>query len=127
MLAKVLGFRRGLTSAISRRYACGTLLRSGFQPNSGVLAVYGNRVAITPTRSYRCDAHMNELPVPCLPWEPWYNDKQSKYNKILIAGILWWLFSFGMMLYTDSIFLNWGPPRQPGPPSDMVEECDDSV
>ncbi|KAH9640437.1 hypothetical protein HF086_018103, partial [Spodoptera exigua] len=36
----------------------------------------------------RCDAHMNELPVPCLPWEPWYSDKQSLYNKILLGGIL---------------------------------------
>lgn len=35
------------------------------------------------------------------------------------------LFSFGMMIYTDSIFLNWGPPKNPGPPSDMVEECED--
>ncbi|KAF9418074.1 hypothetical protein HW555_004982 [Spodoptera exigua] len=126
MLAKILGFRRGLTSAIRRGYPCGNLLRSGFHPNCGIPAVRVNPVTITPTRSYRCDAHMNELPVPCLPWEPWYSDKQSLYNKILLGGILWWLFSLGMMIYTDSIYLNWAPPKQPGPPSDMVEECDDS-
>ncbi|KAL4705965.1 hypothetical protein ACJJTC_019320 [Scirpophaga incertulas] len=72
-----------------------------------------------------CHAHMNELPVPCGPWEQWYKDKQSKYNKILFLGVAWWVFSFVMLLYTDSFYLNWGPPAQPGPPSDMVEECED--
>ncbi|XP_028174041.1 uncharacterized protein LOC135074217 [Ostrinia nubilalis] len=76
-------------------------------------------------RQDRCDAHMNELPIPCGPWDIWYKDKQSFYNKVLVAGALWWLFSFGMVLWTDSVYLNWGPPAQPGPPSDMVEECED--
>ncbi|XP_068631476.1 uncharacterized protein [Battus philenor] len=71
----------------------------------------------------RCDAHMNELPVPCLPWEPWYAQKQSWYTKLLAMAIAWWLFSFGMAIYTESLYLNWGPPKQPGPPSDMVDEC----
>ncbi|XP_031766065.1 uncharacterized protein LOC113515684 [Galleria mellonella] len=78
------------------------------------------------THPVRCDAHMNELPVPCGPWELWYKDRQSYYNKVLFAGVSWWLFSLFMVIYTESIFLNWGPPAQPGPPSDMVEECDDS-
>ncbi|CAG4916415.1 unnamed protein product [Colias eurytheme] len=69
---------------------------------------------------------MNELPVPCGPWDPWYKAKQSFYTKHLVAGIVWWLFSFGLALYTESIYLNFSPPAQPGPPSDMVEECDDS-
>ncbi|XP_047510606.1 uncharacterized protein LOC125053331 [Pieris napi] len=73
-----------------------------------------------------CYPHMNELPVPCGAWEPWYREKQAVYNKYLFAGIVWWLFSFGLAIYTESIYLNWGPPAQPGPPSDMVEECDDS-
>ncbi|RVE54136.1 hypothetical protein evm_001259 [Chilo suppressalis] len=77
------------------------------------------------SKTMHCDAHMNELPIPCGPWDPWYKDKQSYYNKVLVFGALWWFFSFSMMIYTDSIFLNWGPPAQPGPPSDMVEDCED--
>ncbi|KAG6441443.1 hypothetical protein O3G_MSEX001870 [Manduca sexta] len=73
----------------------------------------------------RCDAHMNELPVPCGPWDIWYSDKQSYYNKVLAIGTFWFLFSLGMMIYTDSLFLNFGPPAQPAPPSDMIEECED--
>ncbi|XP_028027312.1 uncharacterized protein LOC114240824 [Bombyx mandarina] len=73
----------------------------------------------------RCDAHMNELPVPCGPWEPWYKDMQSYYNKVLVIGVAWFAFSFGMMIYTESLYLNFSPPAQPGPPSDMVEECED--
>ncbi|CAK1546201.1 unnamed protein product [Leptosia nina] len=73
-----------------------------------------------------CHPHMNELPVPCGAWDPWYNNKQAFYNKHLYAGLAWWIFSFGMMIYTESIYLNWSPPAQPGPPSDMVEECDDT-
>ncbi|XP_038223233.1 uncharacterized protein LOC119840617 [Zerene cesonia] len=72
------------------------------------------------------NAYMNELPVPCGPWDPWYKAKQSFYTKHLVAGIVWWLLSLGLALYTESIYLNFSPPAQPGPPSDMVEECDDS-
>ncbi|KOB72325.1 hypothetical protein OBRU01_12357, partial [Operophtera brumata] len=56
---------------------------------------------------------MNELPVPCGPWDIFYKDKQSFYNKVLAFGIV-------------CMDLNFYPPAQPGPPSDMVEECDDS-
>ncbi|XP_045765657.1 uncharacterized protein LOC123867597 [Maniola jurtina] len=73
-----------------------------------------------------CQPHMNELPVPCGPWDPWYRKKQSFYMKHFAFGLAWWLFSFFMAIYTDSIYLNWSPPRFPAPPSDMVEECDDS-
>ncbi|XP_072939786.1 uncharacterized protein [Epargyreus clarus] len=78
------------------------------------------------SRPGHCDAHMNELPVPCKPWEPWYSDKQSFYNKHFALGLIWCLFSAIMAIYTDSIYLNWGPPAQPSAPSDMVEECDDT-
>ncbi|CAB3239410.1 unnamed protein product [Arctia plantaginis] len=95
-----------------------------------ILSLRKNIISIITQRHYgkppRCDAHMNELPVPCGPWEPWYTAKQNLYNKFLVVGILWWLFSLGMVIYTDSLFFNWGPPLNPGPPSDMVEECDDS-
>ncbi|XP_021186768.2 uncharacterized protein LOC110373751 [Helicoverpa armigera] len=129
MIAKILGLRRGLVSIINRRYPSGKLLTSRHNYAAGLLnpAKYGSTSPlVTSVRTYRCDAHMNELPVPCVPWEPWYSDKQSFYNKVLVLGILWWIFSLGMMLYTDSIYLNWGPPLQPGPPSEEVEECDDS-
>uniref|UniRef100_A0A2A4K365 Deltamethrin resistance protein prag01 domain-containing protein n=1 Tax=Heliothis virescens TaxID=7102 RepID=A0A2A4K365_HELVI len=127
MITKILGFRRGLVSAISRRYPHGKLLTQNSYARLLNPATLGaTSPLVTSARSFRCDAHMNELPVPCVPWEPWYSDKQSFYNKVLVAGILWWLFSLGMMLYTDSIYLNWGPPLQPGPPSDEVEECDDT-
>ncbi|XP_026737311.1 uncharacterized protein LOC113500650 [Trichoplusia ni] len=100
MITKITGFRYNIPIIIARRHI-------GKPP--------------------RCDAHMNELPVPCGPWEPWYSDKQSRYNKLLVGGVLWFVFSLGMMIYTDSIYLNWAPPAQPGPPSDMVEECEDDV
>ncbi|XP_063377403.1 uncharacterized protein LOC134664601 [Cydia fagiglandana] len=84
---------------------------------------------LTPVRTYKvrdvCDAHMNELPIPCGPWKPWYDAKQNFYNKIFVGGILWFLISFAVMILTDSIFLNWGPPPNPGPPSDMVQDCED--
>ncbi|XP_047984390.1 uncharacterized protein LOC125224915 [Leguminivora glycinivorella] len=84
---------------------------------------------LTPVRTYKikqpCDAHMNELPIPCGPWQPWYDAKQSFYNKILIGGVLWFLFSFAMMIMTDSIYLHFAPPSHPGPPSDMVQDCED--
>ncbi|KAJ0178704.1 hypothetical protein K1T71_005479 [Dendrolimus kikuchii] len=96
-----------------------------------IVAFRRNIINVIQARKYaspahRCDAHMNELPVPCGPWGPWYKEKQSLYTKILVFGTLWWLFSFGMMIYTGSIDLNFFPPAQPGPPSDMVEECDDT-
>ncbi|XP_049870273.1 uncharacterized protein LOC126369735 [Pectinophora gossypiella] len=73
----------------------------------------------------RCDAHMNELPIPCGPWDIYYKDQQAWYNKCLAVGAIWWLFSLFMMIWSGSFYLNWGPPAQPGPPSDMVEECED--
>ncbi|KAJ8733320.1 hypothetical protein PYW08_001618 [Mythimna loreyi] len=114
-----------LASVAHRRYPHGKLLKSIYSPNDNPVAS-GGQVLVTPVRyAHRCDAHMNELPVPCASWEPWYSDKQSVYNKVLFGGIVWFLFSLGMMIWTDSIFLNWGPPKNPGPPSDMVEECED--
>ncbi|CAK1604558.1 unnamed protein product [Parnassius mnemosyne] len=95
-----------------------------------ILSIRQRLVALFFARKYtskpvRCEPHMNELPVPCIPWEPWYTNKQKMYTRHLMFGIFWWLFSLGMALYTDSIYLNWGPPKQPGPPSDMVEECEE--
>ncbi|KPJ05621.1 Forkhead box protein O [Papilio xuthus] len=110
------------------------LLRAGATPEELGLNL-ATRDSITPMNAPICalmretaadmrrDAHMNELPVPCIPWEPWYTEKQRWYTRFLALSIAWWLFSFGMAIYTDSIYLNWGPPGQPGPPSDMVEEC----
>ncbi|XP_047528782.1 uncharacterized protein LOC113401318 [Vanessa tameamea] len=85
--------------------------------------LHSRKLANKPTR---CQPHMNELPVPCGPWDPWYRQKQSFYMKHFLGGLAWWLFSFGMAIYTDSIYLNWGPPDFPSPPSDMVEECEDA-
>ncbi|XP_063360778.1 uncharacterized protein LOC134649878 [Cydia amplana] len=86
---------------------------------------------LTPARTYKvhqvCDAHMNELPIPCGPWKPWYDAKQNFYNKIFVGGVLWFLFSFAVMILTDSIWLNFSPPAYPGPPSDKVEDCEDEV
>ncbi|XP_013138837.1 PREDICTED: uncharacterized protein LOC106103601 isoform X1 [Papilio polytes] len=97
MRSKILSLQKQFTSVFRRKYCNGVEMRR--------------------------DAHMNELPVPCLPWQPWYTARQNWYNRFLAMSIAWWLFSFGMALYTDSIYLNWGPPGQPGPPSDMVDEC----
>ncbi|XP_060803521.1 uncharacterized protein LOC106138292 [Amyelois transitella] len=72
-----------------------------------------------------CDAHMNELPIPCGDFETFYADRQSFYNKILVGGALWFAFSLVMMVYTGSIYLNFFPPAQPGPPSDMITDADD--
>ncbi|CAG9136887.1 unnamed protein product [Plutella xylostella] len=72
-----------------------------------------------------CDAHMNELPIPCGPWEEYYSERQSFYNKWLAVGVIWWLFSLGMVVYTDSVFLNWSPPSHPAAPSNMADECED--
>ncbi|KAI8424294.1 hypothetical protein MSG28_002844 [Choristoneura fumiferana] len=83
-----------------------------------------------PVRTFkgeqRCDAHMNELPIPCGPWEPWYKDKQSFYGKILLFGVSWFILAVVTAISTESINLLWGPPCQPGPPSDMEEECTDA-
>ncbi|KAJ8727542.1 hypothetical protein PYW07_001661 [Mythimna separata] len=127
MLSKVISLRGVLASVVHRKYPHGKLLKPIYSIPYDKPATIGGQVVVTPVRytSHRCDAHMNELPVPCAPWEPWYSDKQSFYNKVLLGGILWFLFSLGMMIWTDSIFLNWGPPKNPSPPSDMVEECED--
>ncbi|XP_014370505.1 uncharacterized protein LOC106720358 [Papilio machaon] len=98
MRSKILSFQRQFIGVFSKRKYCNSV-------------------------DMRRDAHMNELPVPCIPWEPWYTEKQRWYTRFLTLSIAWWLFSFGMAIYTDSIYLNWGPPGQPGPPSDMVDEC----
>nr|XP_053609652.1 uncharacterized protein LOC128674783 [Plodia interpunctella] len=72
------------------------------------------------SKSDFCDAHMNELPIPCGDFDLYYSDCQSFYNKVFVGGILWFVFSFGFMVYSGSFFLNIRPPSQPGPPSDMV-------
>ncbi|VVC89294.1 unnamed protein product [Leptidea sinapis] len=41
-----------------------------------------------------CYPHMNELPVPCGPWNEYYNERQRYYNLHLFAGITWFFFSF---------------------------------
>ncbi|XP_026322417.1 uncharacterized protein LOC113232010 isoform X2 [Hyposmocoma kahamanoa] len=79
------------------------------------------------TRKYadQCDAHMNELPIPCGPWDIYYKDRQAFYNKILAGGAIWWTISLILMVWSGSFYLNWAPPLNPGPPSDMVDECQD--
>lgn len=68
---------------------------------------------------------MNELPVPCGPWDPWYKEQQNFFKKHLFIGLAWWLFSLGMAIYTNAFqFEYWGPPAQPSAPSDMVEKCE---
>ncbi|KAJ2951964.1 hypothetical protein O0L34_g4225 [Tuta absoluta] len=96
------------------------------------LFAFSQPASIIYTRKYsskpapvRWDAHMNELPIPCGPWDTYYRERQSYYNKVLIAGAIWWLLSCIMMVSTGSFFLNWGPPLHPAPPSDMIEECSD--
>ncbi|GBP63377.1 hypothetical protein EVAR_56488_1 [Eumeta japonica] len=70
----------------------------------------------------QCYPHMNELPVPWCPWQPWYEERQRYYGSVLIAGFLWWCFSFGMVQYTGGIFLNWHLPEMP-PRGPKTEPC----
>lgn len=39
----------------------------------------------------KCQPHMNDLPVPCGPWDPWYRQKQSFYMKHLLFGLAWYV------------------------------------
>ncbi|CAG9559739.1 unnamed protein product [Danaus chrysippus] len=98
---------------------------------SRLLAIHKGFASISQSRKLstkpsRCQPHMNELPVPCGPWDPWYRQKQRFYMRHFLLGLAWWLFSFGLAIYTDSLYLNFSPPAFPSPPSDFVEECDDS-
>nr|XP_053603420.1 uncharacterized protein LOC128671176 [Plodia interpunctella] len=77
------------------------------------------------SKSTHCDAHMNELPIPCGPFKPYYDHCQAFYNKVLAFGSLWFAFSFVFMLWTGSLYLNLMPPAQPGPPTEMVSDADD--
>lgn len=72
---------------------------------------------------YRCNT---DLPEGVENWQTLKKKIEKTFVKIFVFLLSRFCFSLGMLIYTESIFFNWGPPAQPGPPSDMVEECDDS-
>lgn len=54
---------------------------------------------------------MDELPIPCGPWLEHHKKKQAKYNVHLIAGVISFLVSVLVCMFSGLVNWNFSPPE----------------
>ncbi|XP_033241125.1 uncharacterized protein COX7B isoform X2 [Drosophila pseudoobscura] len=54
---------------------------------------------------------MNDLPVPAGDWKEQYSQQNTKYNVILIAGVLVLAGTIGFVKSSGLVYFNYSPPK----------------
>ncbi|XP_066588957.1 uncharacterized protein COX7B [Prorops nasuta] len=73
--------------------------------------VQSGRRSYYPLKDFKL-ATMDDIPVPKGSWKEQYDRNQKRFNATLVTGVTALIASIILLMNTECIYFNWGPPER---------------